>query len=152
MVQSVHLSNSFLSFLFFILLESFSGHAESDSVYPDVVKLLHIASVLISNTKVPRKKLKKNLFAIVFLISFAMRVRWVPVVVAPALVLVVVAAFLRSLVVALVLVFRPALVASCAILLMLARWGAHPHTHPRTHIRTYTHTRAIIFRRAIFRL
>ena len=81
-----------------------------------------------------------------------MRVRWVPVVVAPALVLVVVAAFLRSLVVALVAVFRPALVASCAILLMLARWGAHPHTHPRTHIRTYTHTRAIIFRRAIFRL
>ena len=37
--------------------------------------------------KVRRKKLKKNLFAIVFLISFAMRVRWVPVVVAPALVL-----------------------------------------------------------------
>ena len=87
-----------------------------------------------------------------------MRVRWVPVVVAPALVLVVLLVFLCSVVVALVAAFPrsgrcvPAPVASCTILLMLARWGAHPHTHPRTHIRTYTHSRAIIFRPAIFRL
>ena len=54
------------------------------------------------------KKLKKNLFAIVFLISFAIRVRWAPVVVAPALVLLLwwSLVFLRSLVVAPALVFR----------------------------------------------
>ena len=49
-----------------------------------------------------------------------MRVRWGACVGVPALVVVVVAAFLRSLVVALVLVFlRPG--ASCTILLTLAR-------------------------------
>ena len=42
MVLSVHLPNSFLSFLFFVLSESFSGNAESDSVNPNVMKLLHI--------------------------------------------------------------------------------------------------------------
>ena len=78
-----------------------------------------------------------------------MRVRWVPVVVAPALVLLLWWS-LRSfaLVVALVAVFRPDLVAACAILLTSAKQGAHAHT--RAH--TYTHTRAIIFRPAIFRL
>ena len=54
MVLSVHLSNSFLSFLFFILLESFSGYAESDSVYPNVVKLLHVVWFLITTTKIRR--------------------------------------------------------------------------------------------------
>ena len=69
-----------------------------------VIALLFLVYV----AKVLRKKLKKNLFAIVFLISFAMRVRWVPVVVAPALVLLLwwSLVFLRSLVVALVAVFR----------------------------------------------
>ena len=65
-----------------------------------------------------------------------MRVRWVPVVVAPALVLLL----WWSLVFAGGRSSRcvPALVASCTILLMLARWGAHAHTHPHTRPQTRT--------------
>ena len=98
---------------------------------------------VVYGAKMHRKKVKKILFAIVFVISFAIRVRWV-----------------RAGALALVLVFRggacvppaapassgasgalrhpvrPALGASCAILLMLARWeyNAHTHTHTYTHI------------------
>ena len=39
-----------------------------------------VVSFVVYGAKVCTKKVKKNLFAIVFLISFAIRVRWVPVV------------------------------------------------------------------------
>ena len=42
-VLSVHLFNPFQSFLFFVLLESFSGYSESDPVHQNVIKVLHIA-------------------------------------------------------------------------------------------------------------
>lgn len=42
-VLLVHLFNPFQSFLFFVLLESFSGYSESDPVYQNVIKVLHVA-------------------------------------------------------------------------------------------------------------
>ena len=80
-----------------------------------------------------------------------MRVRWVPVVVAPALVLLLWWS----------LVFGGGRSgggrSGCSLCYFanVSKMGSAPTyapTHPRTHIRTYTHTRAIIFRRAIFRL
>ena len=111
--------------------------------------------VFVYGAKMHRKKLKKNLFAIVFVISFAIRVRWV------LRLWCLCSCGGRSRPGACVRWWSLSLWLLCSgsgcilhYFANVSKMGAHPRTHAPTHPRayTYTHTRAIIFRPAIFRL